>query len=341
MGTKDLEKTKESSEVSDILSKFNSLSATSKELRSLVKSLTNEVEELKRDLSVSLATKEQSPIKIKPLITRKKTHYTPLCLWSDHHIDEPVPEEQGNGNVYSPEIADKRFERLVDKTIGIISETKSNYRVSEVIVWAGGDFFSGMIHPDLSETVIGSGAENSLRSYDMLKSGLNHIADVTKLKVYVPCSWGNHGRITVKPRVSTAGSHNLEQIVYRSLARDMDSRFTFDVSNTAFKYLELGDYTIRFNHGDRGLRYGGGIGGLSIPFHKWRSRLDEGRRADLSCIGHWHQARDFSFGLVNGSMIGDTEYSAPFGTEPPCQVIALIDRSLGRKGPVFPVYLDK
>jgi|TARA_R110002012_G_scaffold158322_1_gene319732 hypothetical protein len=341
MNTDDLENKKVESEVSEVLSKFNSLTATSRELRSLVRALTNETEELKRDLLVAVATKSQKPISIKPVKSKKKTHYTPLCLWSDHHIDEPVPEEQGNGNVYNPKIADQRFERLIYKTIDIIKSTQSSYRVSEAIVWCGGDFFSGMIHPDLSETVIGSGPDNSLRVYDMLKSGLTHVADSTGLKIYVPCSWGNHGRLTPKPRVSTAGSHNLEQIVYRSLERDMDSRFKFDVSNTAFKYLDLGDYTIRFNHGDRGLRFGGGIGGLSIPLHKWRSRLDEARKADLSCIGHWHQARDFSFALVNGSMIGDTEYSAPFGTEPPCQVVALIDRSLDRKGPVYPVYLDK
>lgn len=322
------------------LSNLAAQARTTRELRGLLRSLTDDVDHLRRDLVVALGTKGQAPLKISVKKNKTKGKITPICLWSDWHIDEPVPPEQGHGNVYSPEIADQRFQKLLSETVSLVQTAQKTNVISEVVVWCGGDFFSGMIHPDLQETVSESPAQISLRVYDMLKYGLTYIADKTKLKVYVPCSWGNHGRLTAKPRVSTAASHNLEQIVYQSLARDMDSRFTFDVSKTAFKYLELGNFVVRFNHGDGGLRFGGGVGGLSIPLHKWKARLDEHRTANLSIIGHWHQARNFSHSICNGSMIGNNEYSAAFGSEPPTQLIVMIDRELERVGPVYPVYLD-
>jgi len=322
------------------LSALASQARTTRELRRLVRLLTDEVDEVKRQLVIALGTKGMDPLKLNIISSRRKPHATPVCLWSDWHVDEPVPPEQGHGNEYSPKIADKRFERLLSQTVDLVSATQKTHKVTELVVWCGGDFFSGMIHPDLVEIVQDSPAQSSLRVYDMLKAGLTYLADQTKLKVLVPCSWGNHGRLTEKPRVATAGAHNLEQIVFQSLARDLDNRFQFDVSNTAYKYLELGNFVIRFNHGDRGLRYQGGVGGLSIPLHKWKSRLDENRIAHLNVIGHWHQARNFGHSLCNGSMIGTSEYSASYGHEPPTQLVAFIDRNRDRIGPVFPLYLD-
>ena len=313
---------------------------TTKELRRLVRALTDEVDEVRQQLFIALNTQSNEPLKLGVAKNSRKPHVTPVCLWSDWHVDEPVPPEQGHGNEYSPRIADKRFSKLLSQTVDLLAATQKTHKVTELVVWCGGDFFSGMIHPDLTEIVNESPAQASLRIYDMLKAGLTYLADQTKLKVLVRCSWGNHGRLTQKPRVATAASHNLEQIVFQSLARDLDSRFQFDVSNTAYKYLELGDFVIRFNHGDRGLRYQGGVGGLSIPLHKWKSRLDENRVANLNVIGHWHQARNFGHSISNGSMIGNSEYSAPYGNEPPTQLVAFIDGNRDRLGPVFPLYLD-
>jgi hypothetical protein len=47
--------------------------------------------------------------------------------------------------------------------------------------------------------------------------------------------------------------------------------------------------------------------------------------ADLHCVGHFHQRRDFGQVLVNGSLIGTTAYGQRFGYEPPEQQFALID----------------
>ncbi len=317
-------------------------SRTTRELRGLVRGLTEELDQTRRDLAVALGAGSLKPIKLKPA-KAKSGAVTPVCLWSDWHIEEVVESYQTAGrNEYNPEIARQRYERLIGRTVELIKQAAKTNPVSEVVVWLGGDFMSGHIHSDLVEVTATSPTETAVQVYDWLREALLFVADRTKCRVLVPTSFGNHGRITSgKPRIATAASHNLEQMVYQSLARDLksDDRFVFDITKTAFKYLDLGDFVVRFTHGDA-FRFGGGIGGIHVPLQRAIGRWNAETPAQLTCIGHWHQRLDLQHSVANGSLIGTSEYSRRFGFEEPSQQMFLVERSERRKGAVFPVWVD-
>ncbi len=312
------------------------------ELKGLVKELTGEVEALDRELHVAINTKPCKPLKVS---RKKKTKgvVVPLVLWSDWHIEEEVRLEQTNGtNEYDLGIARKRYERLVENAVAMIQREARDSAVPDVVVWLGGDFMSGHIHPELAELTSLSPTEAAFTVHQWLSEALLYIADRTKAKILVPSSYGNHGRISFgKPRVGTGAKHNLEQHVYKLIQRELkdDDRFSIDCSDTAFKYVDLGGYTLRFHHGDA-VGYGGGVGGLSIPLNRALARWDAETHADLTIIGHWHQKLDGERWLVNGSLIGTSEYGRRFGYEPPQQVVTMIDMDRKRKAGTHPLFVD-
>ena len=317
---------------------------TARELRALIRSQAEEIDDLDRKLAIKLNADARSPIKIARAKKQAGQPMTPICLWSDWHVEEPVRLEQTAGrNEFSPDIAKVRFERLINTTAKMIRREMRFASVGEIVIATMGDFMSGNIHPDLAETGMTPPIETAGIVHALLLDGLKFVADETKIeRVLVPTCYGNHGRINQgRPRISTGSKHNLEQWVYQLVARDLadDSRFRFDVGDTAFKYLELGDFRVRFHHGDA-FGYGGGVGGISVPYYRAMARWEQETHADLTCIGHWHQQRDFQNGVVNGSLIGTSEYSRLHGFEHPQQMVLWIDRARDRKEAVHPVFLD-
>ena len=108
-------------------------------------------------------------------------------------------------------------------------------------------------------------------------------------------------------------------------------RLEFTVADGAHIYVPVYDSTIRVTHGDD-VRYGGGVGGISIAFHKAVKSWDTIRRSDLTLIGHFHQLKDFGFGCVNGSVCGYGPYALSIKAEwePPRQMFLLWDERYGK-----------
>jgi hypothetical protein len=345
MPTKDeLSKAKGERERIDGLVRLAKTSRTASELRKIVRSLTRELEESRSELAVSLGNYGSKPIKIPRLKASERGYSTPVCLWSDHHIEEIVPLEQTNGlNEYNPEIAKKRFEVLVHNTVKLIRHEEKRSKISEVIVWLGGDFMSGFIHEDLVEVCSTPPLETAALVNERLLGGLEFIASKLKAdRIYVPTSYGNHGRINSgKPRIATAAAHNVEHAVYKTLARHFaeDDRFVFDVLPTRLKILDLGGFKIRFSHGDD-IRYQGGTGGFHAPLVNQIRRWNQETPVDLDCMGHYHTFVDLRFAVMNGSLIGHSEYSRKFGFEVPQQVLFFIDRDRNMRSGTYPVWVE-
>jgi hypothetical protein len=92
------------------------------------------------------------------------------------------------------------------------------------------------------------------------------------------------------------------------------------------------DKRIRFHHGD-GLKYQGGVGGLTIPVEKAISAWNKSpARADLDIFGHWHTAQQSRAWVSNGSLIGYNAYAVSIKAsfEPPAQTYFLLDKKRGR-----------
>jgi hypothetical protein len=158
------------------------------------------------------------------------------------------------------------------------------------------------------------------------------LAETELERIVIVTSDGNHGRTTEKIRVATRTEHSYEHALYLQLADDLrdEPRVSMTVSRSQLTYVPIYDQTIRFTHGDA-VRFGGGVGGITIPINKAIAQWDQSVRADLTCMGHWHQLTWGSRVVVNGSLIGFSPYSVAIkaGFEPARQAFFLLDSRRG------------
>ncbi|MBE85130.1 MAG: hypothetical protein CME21_21450 [Gemmatimonadetes bacterium] len=340
---KDLDKARREKEIADGLVRLSRQATSTKELRASVRALTRELDETRRDLAIAIGSSGLKPIKIKKRKSARGS-VVPVLLFSDWHIEEIVPADQTDGlNEYNLDIAKLRMERLLENSAKMISSEIEKSKVSEAVVWLGGDFLSGYIHDELIETTLMPPLRTAEVVYEWLMGALKFIADQTKVeRVLIPTSYGNHGRITTgKPRYATAPYHNVEQMVYRSMSRDLsdDDRFVFDVRDTRVKILDIDGFKLRVHHGDD-LRYQGGTGGFHAPLVNLIRRWDQMTPAHFTVMGHYHTMTPLRFACINGSLIGPSEYSRRFGSERPTQTFLVLDKERNELAGVSPIWVE-
>jgi hypothetical protein len=108
-----------------------------------------------------------------------------------------------------------------------------------------------------------------------------------------------------------------------------------------YTYLNLYDRMLRFFHGDN-IKFGGGIGGLTIPLIKALMRADQQTKAYYNFMGHYHQFWEATNNcMVNGSLIGYGAYAQRIGATPeqPQQGFRIIDKKRGMTAK-FPIFCD-
>jgi hypothetical protein len=273
------------------------------------------------DALVSL--KGIAPTQSKPPKQTKQTKHdaTMVVLLSDIHCEETVRPETVNGlNSFDLDVCQARLEELQERFFTMLAHERELTRIERVVLWLGGDLISGMIHPELAE-------ENALHPLaairwigERLRGFLDAVADNAK-EIVVATSCGNHGRTTEKLRTNEA-----------------------DTSYEHHLYLTMRAARIRFCHG-HAVRYQGGIGGIHVPLNKAIAAWDATERADLTCLGHWHQ---FSWGragryVSNGSVIGHSAYAVRIKAtyEPPCQAAIVIDHGRREVTKAYPLFCDR
>jgi hypothetical protein len=106
----------------------------------------------------------------------------------------------------------------------------------------------------------------------------------------------------------------------------------WQIGESYHNIVELYGKTLRFHHGD-GLKYQGGIGGLTVPVEKAIASWNKSPiKADLDCFGHWHSQMQNPKFCANGSLIGFNAYAIAIKAafEPPQQTFFLFDKQRGR-----------
>ena len=287
---------------------------------------------------------------IKPLEGVIKREATAVMLASDWHVEELCDPKTVNGmNQYNPAIARVRAGEFFRGLLWMIRNAREGqseeygYTIKNLVLWLGGDMISGYIHDELMESNELSPTEASLLVQDLIASGIDFLLEHGELeRIVIPCSYGNHGRTTVKRRHSTGAKNSYEWLMYHQLRRlyANEPRVEFVVADGAHLYMQVYDWTLRFHHGDD-VRYQGGVGGLSIPLRKATDSWNIGQYADITCIGHWHQFFDCNYAVVNGSLIGYNAFALGIKAryEAPMQGFFLMDRDRGKRM-VSPVMVD-
>ena len=273
----------------------------------------------------------------------RKHHATMVVLLSDIHAEETVrPETVDFCNEYDLDICDQRLAELQDRFVQMLEAERTLADIQRVVVWLGGDMISGMIHPELAE-------ENSLHPLaairwigERLRRFIDCAADNAS-QVIVATSCGNHGRTTEKMRSNEADTSYEHHLYLTMQAAETRKNVRWQVGEGHLNYLDLDGFTIRFSHG-HSVKYQSGIGGIHVPLKRKIAAWDATRRADLTCIGHWHQ---FSAGrnyVTNGSVIGQSAYAVKIGadgSESPAQAAIVIDHKRNEVTKAFRLFCDR
>jgi hypothetical protein len=270
---------------------------------------------------------------------------TALILASDWHIEEEVlPEQVAGRNRYNLEISAQRMERFFEGSMSVIQHQRERFKIRDCVAWLGGDFITNFLHDDNIETNLLHPTEAILYAQRSMISGIDYwLQDPEIERFTIPCNDGNHGRLTEDLRAGTRTQNSLEVFLYAQLAHHYrnEPRVRFVLPTSAFTFLDnVYGRTIRFTHGDT-FRYAGGVGGLFVPLMRVLARWETVKRADLTCLGHWHQRICLPSVMVNGSLIGYSSYamSGGFPFEAPAQSLRMLD-SLRWCGEDVPIWVS-
>lgn len=299
------------------------------------------LDEKDSQLEAALAISSSKPKASKILIpTNKKEGVTVVAVASDWHVEEMVDGKTINGlNEFSLAIAEKRINSFFANIVAMTEVQRHGAKIDRLVLILGGDLMTGYIHEELQEQNALSPTQTVLWLQDRIASGLDLLAKHFE-EIIIPCVYGNHGRTTRKPRHSTGAANSYEWMLYHVMAKQLADKATWHVSNGYHLLLDLYGKTLRIHHGD-GLKYQGGIGGLTVPVEKAIAAWNKGIVADLDIFGHWHQSQQNPKWVCNGSLIGFNAYSVAIKAsyEPPSQTYFLFDPKYGRTG-TFPIILE-
>ena len=294
-------------------------------------------EALKRDYEAATAlrtTPLQTHVIEAPRAKDKTGETTIVALFSDVHLEEEVRPEMTNGlGGYTVEIAKARVDQYFRTLLRLIQLEQQAVKIDHLVLAMLGDYISNDIHDELMETckLRPMNAINSARNW--IATGIQYLLDNSKLKITIVCHSGNHARTTKKTHHSTEPGHSLEWLMYTFLADyfSHEKRLTWVIPEGYLSYLQIYDKTIRFSHGHN-VKYGGGVGGLTIPLNKAIAQWNRARTADIDCLGHFHQVFDGGNFVVNGSVIGYSPFAIAIKAayEPPAQVLFAVHSRYGK-----------
>ena len=259
---------------------------------------------------------------------------TAILCCNDWHCEENVdPAVVGGINEFNLEIANRRIEYLWTRFASLIDASRKLSNIREAVLWLGGDLINNQLHEESAESNFLGPTEATLWLMPRISQGIHFLLDNCGLeRITVATSYGNHGRTTVKRRVSTGYRHSWEWMLYNVLARSFagDKRVSWSIAKGYHNLVNVQDHWIRFHHGDS-VRFHGGIGGVSVPFRRKIAQWNKSRTVLLDIAGHFHQ---FDYGwnyCLSGSLVGHNAYAIEIGAEPqpPTQAYLVIDRDRG------------
>jgi len=286
-----------------------------------------------RDAVVKMS-RPSSTHAIRPSHSNGTGEATAVIVASDWHIEEGVKSETVNGrNQFTLDIARERVDTFFRAALKLLKKEQGAIKIDKVVLALLGDFISGNIHEELLESCSIRPIEAIIKAKDWIASGIKFLLENTEVDITIITAVGNHTRITQKVHIANERGNNLEYFMYHMLADELknEKRIEFIVEDSYHTYFRVYDTTIRFHHG-HAIKYGGGIGGLTIPVNKAIAQWNKTRTADLDVFGHWHQQFDGGSFLCNGSIIGYNAFALfiKAGFEPPKQLFFLIDKKRGK-----------
>ncbi len=269
------------------------------------------------------------------------------ALASDWHVEELVESAAVHGlNEYNPDIARERGRRFFQNLLKLTDIVARDSKVTTIWLGLLGDFFSGHIHEELMASTAMAPGDAAQLAKEIICSGIDFLLRESSYVIEGDCIPGNHGRMTKKVWTSDPTGTSLETFMYRAITDRYHSepRVRLQVAEHAMVYRPFFEsFMMRLIHGYE-ISYGGGVGGITIPIRKALAQWNIAKRASVTCLGHFHQRLDGGDHMVNGSLIGYSEYAQVIKAsfERPVQSFFTVHaRHGGEKGLVAPIWLDE
>ena len=325
-----------------------------RETTGLLRISESRVVELEQAVAIfeALSRHAQKPIRVPKRRQKKgeKKRHIFVAMLSDTHSSEvvdPVECPLAAPDGHNAEIGEARMRAYFRSVAMLWREQSASFEIPTIVLALMGDFMVNSLMHDDSATAMAP-MEEVTYVFDMLREGIEYLLENTEADLLIPTVFGNHGRITPKQYHSRAASVSAEHLVYEMLAaRITDKRVTWDVRPQIIKTLEVEGFKILLTHGDRtsGMgNYGGGVGGLTIPFKKAIARWNANEGGiGVALIGHFHTPTIVSghpAGFANGSLVGPTPYSQGMDNHRPQQWCFLVDVERQQVGRILPVWVD-
>ena len=267
-------------------------------------------------------------------------------LASDWHVEGPVEKASVHGlNEYNLEVAASRARWFFTNGLSLTDMMARESDVKEIYIAALGDFFSGWIHEELIASNLLAPGEAANFWMGLFISGIDFLLRESKYHITLDLIPGNHGRMTKQMHFSNPTGTSLETFAYHALAGRYagNPRVTMRVSEHAMVYRQFFEnFTLRLIHGYE-VKFGGGVGGITIPLNKAIAQWDVAKRASLTALGHFHQLFDGGNFIANGSLIGYNTFAQAIKAkyEEAKQAFFLVHaRNGGEKSVTAPIWLD-
>ena len=254
---------------------------------------------------------------------------TAIAVISDNHAFEVVKKKEVNGlNEHNGKICAERMSKLFQKIVQLVDIERHGAKIKNLILGLLGDHMTNQMHLDQVETNDGTPLEEVLFLYETITGGINFLLQHGQFElINAICTDGNHGRNTIKQQHANRTKHSYEWLLFQMLAKHYanEPRVKFDIADGQQIYSELYGRIIRWTHGDA-IKYGGGVGGLTVPARKAIAEWDKGIKADFTFFAHHHTSLLDKYFCSNGCSIGYGSYSlrikAPY--EPPSQSLLFV-----------------
>lgn len=318
---KDIEKKKEKSTLGEVKSKYDYV--------------LDENEKLQKKLEAAIKIKTSNGTYHIPKPKSGTEHEaTIIALASDWHIEEEIrPTTVGGLNFYNLEESKARATKFFQVLLRLVEIEQKDSTVNHVIIGLLGDFISSDIHTDIAKSCLLEPSHAIQRCKEYIRSGIDYLLKNSKLKITLVCHTGNHGRKDHEQMIANESGNSLEWLMYMNLQDiyEKEPRVKFVIEESYHSYVQVYDTTIRFHHG-HAIRFGGGVGGFTIPVNKAIAQWNRAKKADIDCFGHFHQVFDGGNFIANGSMIGFSPYAINIKAsfERPAQMMFGVHSRLGK-----------
>lgn len=289
------------------------------------------------DYIVQMEGRFQEP---KPIVPEKRSGESEslaiACAADWHAFETILPEQANHLNEYNPTIARASIESFFKTVVRWCEIHRAGTRIDTLVVAFLGDLISGMLWDDQMEMNAGTPLEESLFVAERVISGLDYLMEHSGCKrIIVDACDGNHSRLTDKKRKANRTKHSLEWLLFHFIRNHYEQqgekRIEFNIADGYHLYHDTefgGQRTIRLHHGDEGIRYQGGVGGLAVPAQRAIKQWNVGRKADIDIFGHWHTSEYPRTYICVGSLMGYGPVSITYRVEyeKPQQAFVLIEK---------------